>query len=218
MRKAVWVTAILLIFIATVSSASTAQPMPSIPQFTVQFIDESYTIQANTTIDPSTGKTVTNPSQYINNKTIQISIKYESKAVAFQQYDIRLKNHNAQEWTNISSIRADPQAEYAVLTFAIAGNNATGNFTNHIDTVTAGDKVDFQVLDELWIQRISGEEGDYFHWQRDYVLYKESDWSPTQTVTIIESSVPEFSVPLTITVLIMVTVALAAVVKRRKKV
>ena len=209
-------TIILALSIAAVTSNVSALPAPtaSVPEFTVMFMDGSYTIPASTSIDPSTGKTVINPAQYVNNKTIQISIKYESKAVAFQEYDIRLKNHNIQEWTNITSIRADPQAEYTIFTFAIAGNNATGNFTDYLDKVSAGDTVDFQVQEELWIRRTSGG-WEFWTWKIDYELWKESDWSPTQTVTIIESSVPEFSwliiIPLFLSVL-----SIVVLIRKRK--
>ncbi len=89
---------LILILIVAVSSLSlitiklaSAQtiPKPSIPEFTVHYADRSNDVPANTSIDPFTGKTVTNPAQHIENQTISSS--------DYLYYEIRMKGHFSQE-------------------------------------------------------------------------------------------------------------------------
>lgn len=72
---------ILIVVIASLSlimikpaSAQTV-PKPSVPEFTAKYVDRSYTVPASTTIDPYTGQNVTNPSYYVENRTLEIAIK-----------------------------------------------------------------------------------------------------------------------------------------------
>lgn len=216
-------TIIIALSITAVANNVSALPAPtaSVPEFTVLFTDRSYTIPANTSIDPSTGKTITNPAQYINNKTIQISIKNQNiSGISFLQYEIRMKGHYMQEWTNISSIKTNRQLEYTVLNYAIHLNNASGNFTSYLDEISPGDTVDFQAQAQIWIKRASGP--DLFHVRYDDILWKATDWSSTQSITIPEnnSSSPTPTVPelswLSILPLLVSVLFVAVMLRHRK--
>jgi hypothetical protein len=199
-------------------------PKPSVPEFTVQYVDHSYSIPANTTIDPFTGKTVTIPAQYINNQTIEISIKNQIKNTPYQQitdqpylyYEIQMKGHFSQDWTNISFIEATPQAEYTILACAIDGNNASGQFTGRLNQLSSGGTADFQVQAQIWQYGTipNSVYGTLFG------LVSQSDWSLTHSVTVPQSSispspaVPEFP---TLTILPLFAFVFFIAVKFRSK-
>ncbi|MGA2385673.1 MAG: hypothetical protein ABSG33_03985 [Candidatus Bathyarchaeia archaeon] len=161
-------------------------PTVSVPEFTVKFIDNSYNIPANTTIDPFTGKTVTIPAQHINNQTIELSIKNQTSPNGTNlYYEIRMKGHYSQEWTNISSVQANPRSEYTILTYAIDGNNASGQFDSRLNQISSGGTADFQVQAQIWpypTNRFSQFRTPPFG------LISESDWSPTQTITLTDGA------------------------------
>jgi hypothetical protein len=223
--------ALAIIFILAVSSlimveSASAQsiPKPSVPEFTAKYVDRSYTVPANTSIDPFTGKTVTNPAQYIENQTIQISIKNQTISSSdFLYYKIRMKGHFSQEWTNISFVQANPQSEYTELTFALAGNNASGPFVSSLE-ISSGDTADFQVQAQIWHYVPSDNPNSQFGGGWLFRISDYSDWSNTQTITIPETAntspnpsptVPEF--PLVSAIFLLAVVSVSLVYFRRRK-
>ena len=58
------------------SASAQAITKPSIPEFTVKYVDRSYDTQPTYGYDQYTGKTViTKPSEHVDNRTIEITIK-----------------------------------------------------------------------------------------------------------------------------------------------
>jgi hypothetical protein len=160
-------------------------PKPSVPEFTVQYADHSYDVLVSTSKDPFTGKTVTNPAQHIENKTIQITIKNQTISSSdYLYYEIRMKGRFSQEWTNISFIQANPHSEYTELTYAIAGNNASGNFDSRLDEISSGGRADFQVQAQIWRYIPSDDFYSQFGGGWHFSMSDYSDWSNTQTITI----------------------------------
>jgi hypothetical protein len=160
----------------------------SIPEFTVRYTDFSYDVPASTSIDPFTGKNVTNPAQHIENQTIQISIKNQTISSSdFLYYEIRMKGHFSQEWTNISFIQANPHSEYTTLTYALTGNNASGNFDSRLE-ISPGGTADFQVQAQIWHYVLSDTPNSQFGGGWLFRMSYHSDWSNTQTITIPASS------------------------------
>jgi hypothetical protein len=150
------------------------------PELSVRYIDNSYDVPAYTAIDPFTGENQTIPTQHINNQTIVVTVKnhtvtYEDKQLI---YLLQMKGHYTNEWTNISSIDANPHSEYTISVFAIDGNNASGEFTENIHEIISGDTADFRVQ-----ALIRSSFGSPYHMEM-YAITSMSDWSPTQTVTI----------------------------------
>ena len=85
----------------TPTPAPTPSFSPTIPEFTVKFIDSSYATPATYSIDPYTGQNVTHNGFYVVNKTIEVTIKNQQFDKAFSlYYNIRVKEHSAENWTN----------------------------------------------------------------------------------------------------------------------
>jgi len=199
-------------------------PKPSVPEFTVQCVDHSYSIPANTTIDPFTGKTVTTPAQYIDNQTIEIAIKNQTiPNETYMYFEIRVKGHYSQDWTNISLVQANPRPEYTILTYAIDGNNAPDQFTSRLSQLSSGGTADFQVQAQI----VEYNTTPYSQSIPVSAVISESDWSPTQTITIPASSVspnptltstptvPEF--PILTILLVFIAISLFSIVVLAKK-
>lgn len=166
-----------------------AQIKPAIPEFTVKYADYSYDISASTSIDPFTDKIVTNPAQHVENKTIQLTIKNQIISSSdYLYYEIRMKGHFSQEWTNISFIQANTQSEYTELTYSLAGNNASGHFDSRLDKISYGGTADFQVQAQIWHYVRSDNFYSQFGGGWLFRISDYSDWSNTQTITIPEST------------------------------
>ena len=50
-------------------------PTPTVPEFTVRYVDSSYDVPTTTSIDQYTGKTVTNQGYHVENKSIELTIR-----------------------------------------------------------------------------------------------------------------------------------------------
>jgi hypothetical protein len=223
---------LLIILILAVSSLALVKsvcaqsiPKPSAPEFTLKYADYSYNIPESTSIDPFTGKTVTNPAQHIENQTIQITIKNQTIGSAdYLYYEIGMKGHFSHEWTNISFIQANPKSEYTELTYALAGNNASGHFDSGLE-ISSGDTADFQVQAQIWHYVPSDNPHSQFGGGYLFRISDYSDWSNTKTINIPTSTsptptptIPEFSsIAIQITLITMVAVAgLLVYFKKRK--
>jgi hypothetical protein len=213
--------------------ASTPSPIirPTVPEFSIRFVDSSYDIPANTSVDPFTGKTVTNPGQHINNQTITVTIKNQITLIfegSYLHYQIQMKGHYSQEWTNISSfIQANPNSEYSILTYAVDGNNASGQFDSYLNQIPSGGTADFRVQAQLWVTSSNPYQMP-MSW-----MESQSDWSPTQTITLTDGAtsssissslpssptatpaVPELSWPVIVPLLLSVF-SVAVVLRHRK--
>ncbi|MEM2098198.1 MAG: hypothetical protein QXU99_00420 [Candidatus Bathyarchaeia archaeon] len=121
MRK---ISALLLILVFTVSSiilvslnyTSAAIPKPSVPEFTVKFVNASYSV---TTTNPYTGLSET---KLVSNNSIEITIKNQPFDYAGYKihYDVRIKPHFADNWTEIYPIQNMTSAYNADGTFSYA--------------------------------------------------------------------------------------------------
>ena len=79
MRK---IATLLVVLILTVSSlimakpACASTPKPSVPEFTLKYVDHSYDVPPTYSTDPYTGKTVmTQAGYHVENKSIEVTIK-----------------------------------------------------------------------------------------------------------------------------------------------
>ncbi len=48
-------------------------------------------------------------------------------------------------------VEANPHLEYTVMTCAVDGNNASGQFDNHLNQISSGDTADFRVQAQVWV-------------------------------------------------------------------
>jgi hypothetical protein len=191
----------LSLFMVRPANAQTTTPALSIPQFTVSFVNRSFTTPAITTqtTDPFTGQQVTHTSggQYVNNLTIDIKIQnpaYRSATLANGTvgqlfYSIHTKGHFA-DWTPVSTggysltnVFAST-SDYTVVTLIIASNDGLTDGNVYIQT---GGQEDFQVGANIGYQ--------YEIYQglvplgETFASYADSGWSNIQTITIPTSSI-----------------------------
>ncbi len=231
---------LLLVVILAVSSlmtveSATAQtlPTPSVPEFTVKFVDSSYNVTPSSSINPYTGQNVTNEGYHVENKTIELIIKnqpfasYISNSQNISFYlNVREKGHYEENWTTIyhadNHFTSQSSTDYTTLTYSLDPNVPPWLNSN----IPSGGQVDFQV--EALIGSI---HRDFSQLMSPWVFDgKESGWSNTQTVTIPATStstsptpnptstptVPEF--PLwTIPLLLSIMLASAGLLVYHKK-
>jgi hypothetical protein len=180
-----------------------AQTTPdlSIPQFTVSFVNRSYTtpIITTQTTDPFTGQQVTHISggQYVNNETIDIKIQnppYRSATLSNGTvgqlfYSIRTKGHFA-DWTPVSTggysfTQVFPStSDYTVVTLIIASDTSLTDGNMYIP---AGGQEDFQVETNVGYQYEMYI--DIVPIGKTFASYADSGWSDIQTITIPTNSV-----------------------------
>jgi hypothetical protein len=190
-------------------------PKPSVPKFSVKFIDLSYTTPTTYSIDPYTGQNVTHLGSLFANKTFEVTIKNQPFAPIFipyydtgrgwyisLYYNIRVKTHPEENWTNLylredipylsENVPSKSVSEYTVLSYnsyqPISEN--TYRMGNKMIDFPPGSQVNFQVEALAgYIQRIWNPN---FTSQLDMYPYvftgEESGWSNTQTITIGEIS------------------------------
>ncbi len=198
--------AAVLIFFLVVSCASllivtpaNAQsiPTPSMPQFSVRYADNSYNVPTHTTITDQYGNSRV-VQGYVENKTFEFSITnqaftpytipynssdpYNTGQTVNLMYNIRMKTHSSNDWQYITHL-SDGYLIQSTGNFTVANYELDPLFPSGIPY---NSQIDFQ------IQALIG----YIH--RYPILNSwtfngtESDWSPTQTITITSSTIPEF--------------------------
>ncbi len=165
-------------------------PMPSVPQFTIKYVNSSYEVPASSTINQFTGQEVTSPSYHVENSSIVITIlnqpftpyiidNYGNRVNLL--YNVRMKGQFTDVWTNLYNNLEDHPlssgSEYTVLTFPV-NSNASNSLT-----IPIGSQVDFQVQAMIGYGQVFEGFGTplIFHGNT-------SGWSDTQTVTIPASS------------------------------
>ncbi len=179
-------------------------PKPAVPQFTVKLIDSSYDIAASNSTDPYTGQTITQPSQHIEARTIEIKIKNEaftpfevklgtSNWTAYYQYNIRWKGHFEKDWHDLFSasngyLGRDSESPETV--FAPQGEySSTEGLQMHIQgmytTFPPNSTLEFQVQAMIGFVHREVSAIPSGGWM---FTGETSDWSPTQTLTITDSS------------------------------
>jgi hypothetical protein len=192
-------------------------PKPAIPEFTLKYVDNSYNVAGN----------------FVQNKSIEVIIKNQP-SVYVLCYNVKSISHLSENWTSYeyynNSSYLTPHlfipnrllawnSTFTVLVFGFEGNNGSETYNLMLGQVNNGDQIDFQVQAYMgnWFP---GKVVNATASIEYYLLNIDAigDWSPTQTITVPASSIPEFPAILTITFLIMVIVAFAVVVKRKRKV
>jgi len=222
--------------------AAQSMPKPSVPEFTLKFHTTSQYQAPTYQTDPFTGKNVTlTGGYYVEGKAVDIKIRnqpFTSRLDATGNYThlyyiYRVKGHftNETDWNygiNIDSKYYNASnSEYTTITRVLVGYPFSGE-------VLAGSQIDFQ------IQALTGhidvtQQLIYFGGFGTINNYSfvgvSGDWSPTQTITIGETSastspnptllatptpsVPEFPATLALTFLALTALTIA-VASRRK--
>jgi hypothetical protein len=86
-------------------------PKPSMPEFTLKYVDTSYDVPSTTTTttDPYTGKqtVTTTPSYHVENGTVEVTIEnqeftpylIDNQRTIYLFYNVSYKGHYEEEWT-----------------------------------------------------------------------------------------------------------------------
>ncbi len=184
-------------------------PVPSVPEFTLKYVDHSYDVPTTTIThkDPYTGNitTETFPGYHVKNFTIDITIKNQAfpatinGEILAMRYHIQTKGHYEQDWTET---HADTKSTSGYTIVSI-----------HANSFTPGGTVDVQI--KAWL----GFYHDDGMWPPSFGSPRPSDWSSIQSIELtnpvtITPTIPEYPT-LLILPLLTVPVIAAAIQKKR---
>jgi len=174
---AIALTASLSYYLYSQSASSPSAPTeplaitkPSVPEFTVELVDESYQVNLRTI------------EVKIANQPFTPYTDSDGRNIDFY-YNIRLKEHDKENWTEAYNAEEMPTQSNSAYT--IIDYNSEGNYafilepTSKSLEVTPNSQVDFQV--EAMIGYIYEESTDLRSWA---FAGERSGWSSTQTITI----------------------------------
>jgi hypothetical protein len=204
---------LLLIAILTVSSliavksesALAAISKPSVPEFTMGFVDHSYDVLTTYSIDPYTGENVTHPGYHVKRIALEMTIKnqpfvpyYDADSswnVSFY-YNIRIKGYYSEDWIELyrpsDGYPTQSDSEYSVISLGTLGDGGFSLVTNaKMIDVPSGGQVDFQV--EAMIGYVYREISIAVPGSGWIFTGETSGWSKTQTLTVSASSTPSTS-------------------------
>ena len=175
-------------------------PKPSIPEFSVRYVDNSYYASTPTTVIDQYGNSRV-VQGYIENKTVEFSIRnqaftpytipynssdpYNTGQTVDLMFNIRMKSTLESNWTYITHL-SDGYLKQSDADFTTASYQLNYLFPSNIPYGTA---VDFQ------IQALKGYLHRYPTLNSDTFNGTESDWSQIQTLTIPASSSSQSPTP-----------------------
>jgi hypothetical protein len=182
---------LLLVVILAVSSLimvesafAQTSDIPSPPQFTIKYVDNSIQVQPTTTIDPYSGKTIVNKGYLIVNKTIELIILNQPTSDAGVYYTIRAKGHFEDNWTQSLYY----YSQYLTMFFRSTNEQTEGFYVGNIGTglyVPSDGKLDIQ---------LQAVHGGYFSDKPDgsqgvFKTFGVSSWSDIETLSLPDGSV-----------------------------
>ena len=243
-RLSRYIAVILVISILIIVESISAQtiPKPSVPEFTIKYIEHSYNIAPTYTIDPYTGQTqMTSTGSTVIVKNIEVVIKnqafssYQTADGNYTQlcYYIRAKGAY-EKWITDSIYEGGNVLDYNNSIQIPASNSDHTILTFPLDrwNIKPGGQIDFQI--KAVIAKFYTVHSDILYFP-DYlgsIVVSEGDWSSTQTLTIPANyasptpsntsvspspTIPEFPYLTTIPLLLSVlAVALAFRIKKSK--
>lgn len=199
---------LLLILIFTASSlivvrpADAAIPKPSVPEFTLEFDDESYDVPTTYEIDPYTGENVTHPGYHVPRTAFKMTIENQPFVPYYDEesewnisfyYNIRMKGSYSEDWIELyrpsDGYPHQSDIEYTVISLGTLGGTGLALKTSaKMIDVPSGGQVDFQVeamigyVHRSGVTAIPGSGWTF--------TGEKSGWSSTQTITIPASSTP----------------------------
>ena len=200
---------LLLVVILAVSSlimveSANAQsiPKPAIPEFSLRFVNVSYSV-----IDQYTGQ-----SGQVDNSTIELTIKNQPFTTINDKvdatntslyYNIQVKGHYTNDWTEVYNSHNGSYppyiANYVWYDYPIQSNSEYTTLSLSAN-YPANSKVDFRVqaiianVTDLLLPNFLPDGGLRYHSDADYhhqlawTAMSLSDWSPPQTLTIADGS------------------------------
>jgi hypothetical protein len=167
-------------------------PKPSVPEFTLKYVDTSYDVPSSTTTttDPYTGEqtVTTHPGYHVKNGTIEVTIKnqeftpypIDSQHTISLFYYVSYKGHYAEDWDYY------PPSTYGREYSAIFIHQSTSDYTVVQFRAPSEGEMDFRVQAQIGYYNSSQEF--YPVPGAPITIYtfngEVSGWSATQTITI----------------------------------
>ena len=207
------------------ANSETSTTQPSVPEFTMSFVDHSYDVSTTYSIDPYTGENVTHSGYHVERITLEMTIKnqpfvpyYDAGSgwnISFY-YTIRIKGYYSEDWIELyrasDGYPTQSDSYYTVISLGTLGENGL-----HLETsaksfdVLSGGQVDFQVEAMIgYVHRALTQMNPYIF------TGETSGWSNTQTLTI-PAEIPEFPSGIILPLFINVTFLTAVVYFKKRK-
>jgi hypothetical protein len=198
--KAVSLALLLLIMAASLITvkpiSAQATPNPPVPNFSIDFVEHSYVVPENISIDPYTGEKSTIPTHNVTTLTLTVTVTNSPSATA---YLLGVKGHYTSNWfypmvddpmygnINITAFASSDAQTTITLSGYDSGQILLGYSDHWSITVPSGGKLDFR------LEAINGHVGSRMFGGTAY-FGESSDWSSIQTVSF-PANVPLESTP-----------------------
>lgn len=169
----------------------TSIPKPSVPEFTLKFVVDSYDVPPTYGIDQYTGETViTEGGYHVDNKTIEITIKNQPYTYSYNDssawivYNVMIKGHFGEDWTTVfrfdhytgRNLPRQSSSGYTVITVPAEQYPVNATLDFRVQALA-----EYQT--PLWVYPHIGTELGAYQ-VAGYAIGETSDWSSTQTIRI----------------------------------
>jgi hypothetical protein len=178
---------------------------PSVPQFSIKYVDRSYDIPPTYGTDQYTGKTIiTHEGEHVDNRTLEFTIKNQpftpytdsSGNYTTLYYNFRFKGPYGTDWSNYpdtahsygyyTGMFPDTSASKSDYTTIVINVAALTNYPAGTPGIPSGANVQFEVqaiMGHISIESTGLMAGDFYSFTGE-----RSDWSNTQTITMADGS------------------------------
>jgi hypothetical protein len=184
------VCALLISLAITIVVSAQSIPTPSVPEFTVKYVDKSHNVPTSTTstIDPYTNRTtiITQPGYYVQYGEVDLTIKNQpfpesiNGNISNLWYDVQSYGHFA-NWTETYPQIQSPEG----LNFQ---SNSEYTMLNFSGIYPPGNEIDFRVRAILGYTYRHYFPGHLVPVYSDEFVYASSNWSSAQTITVPEAT------------------------------
>ncbi|MCW4017836.1 MAG: hypothetical protein NWF00_04030 [Candidatus Bathyarchaeota archaeon] len=201
MKAVIVVLLVYVMFIALLTSTvvyANSFPQPSVPEFTLMFVDNSYDVPTTFSIDPYTGQNITHQGYHVSRVNLMMVIQnqplvYQNNGSFF--YNINVKGNYDENWTQFYTNDDIPlanasSAQTSIILGVLDISDLTLDSGSKELIVPVGGKADFQVQ-----AMIGGFHRKAIVFSGWFFQGELSSWSKTQTITVPEkfSSEPVLS-------------------------
>jgi hypothetical protein len=165
---------------------------PSVPEFTVKYVDNSITQPPIQTIHPYTGEQITQPSSRAENKCIEVSIKnqpftpYTNKDgyECTLHYIVQYKGHfeDDKSWKDWGGA-VHSNTQYATITYS-EYDIVMSPWSIHMNGLPYGSKFDFRVQAYVGHREIAEHSRGSLYPMYTIVTDTSSKWSSIQTIAL----------------------------------
>lgn len=177
----------------------------STPKLSVRVVDRSYYVAEKTVFDPFTGKSIVKPGYYIENITLDFSVKNQKiEKYEYLYYVIQMKPHFSEDWQSFAYKSMDDSYVTTDFTYCAASNQNWGhkppNDLNFFESDNYRFSAPYEGMLDLRVKAIT--EQPVSNYPIDWaVTVGKSDWSNIETITLPECTIPNDPAP-TLTIII----------------